>query len=241
MSEDRTQTVAPQHPEVAKALENITIHTRVTDQGLAPEGEELEEMVGRVPVLAPFGSNPYAGVVAVLDWDHSLPSEYMILRIYAAYSGHEFRKLETQLRGRRQQIAADNLYPEFDVPDMGELECSESYAALMRIGGEGTFEDFRFSAPWRKEVRAPQARQAISAVKKLDSYKKAFRQRDNDALGSAVVVGWSPPCLAHSDAWAVEVWLLIEFDGAAGRSMVFMVDSESFEISREYVTDVHLA
>ena len=66
MSEDRTQTVAPQHPEVAKALENITIHTRVTDQGLAPEGEELEEMVGRVPVLAPFGSNPYAGVVAVL-------------------------------------------------------------------------------------------------------------------------------------------------------------------------------
>ena len=86
----------------------------------------------------------------------------------------------------------------------------------------------------------PLARAALSAVKQLESYQEAYRKRQNDALGSAVVVGWVPPCLAHSSAWAVEIWLVVEFDGQVGKARVFMVDSENLEITREYMTEVHV-
>ena len=102
------------------------------------------------------------------------------------------------------------------------------------------FEEFRFFSDWRKEVRPPVARAALSAVKQLDSYQEAYRARQNDALGSAVVVGWVPPCLAQSKAWAVEIWLVVEFDGQVGKAKVFMVDSESLEVTREYLTEVHV-
>jgi hypothetical protein len=46
--------------------------------------------------------------------------------------------------------------------------------------------------------------------------------------------------LAHSSAWAVEIWLVVEFDGQVGKAKVFMVDSESLEVTREYLTEVHV-
>jgi hypothetical protein len=55
------------------------------------------------------------------------------------------------------------------------------------------------------------------------------------------VVGWAPPCLAEAENWAVEVWLVVEFDGQSGRAMVFMVDNETMEVTREYMTEVHVA
>jgi hypothetical protein len=163
-----------------------------------------------------------------------------VLRIYAAYSDHEAKAVETQIRAREARVSADNLYPEFDLPDFAEIEASEAYAGVFRPG-RSKFEDFRFFASWRKEVRQSVARSAVAAVKQLDSFKRALADRKNDALGSAVVVGWAPPCLGHADHWAVEVWLLTEFDGQAGKAMVFMVDSETETVTREYETDVHLA
>ena len=52
-----------------------------------------------MPELAPYGSNQYAAVRAVLDWDHQIPSDYMLLRIYTAYSRHEARLLDTHRPG----------------------------------------------------------------------------------------------------------------------------------------------
>jgi hypothetical protein len=224
--------------KVRAALREPELHVRAADQGI--ELDDLEELLESVPELMPFGSNKYVEVRAVIDWDHQLPSQHYVLRIYAAYSDHEARSMETQFRGRESQIEEDNLYPEFDVPDFSEIEASEAYAGVFRPDSE-KFEDFRFFAPWRKEVRQSVARSAVAAVKELDTFKSALKSRKNDALGSAVVVGWAPPCLGHSDAWAVEVWLLTEFDGQAGKAMVFMVDSESEKVTREYETDVHLA
>jgi hypothetical protein len=62
-----------------------------------------------------------------------------------------------------------------------------------------------------------------------------------EGLGAAVVVGWAPPCLAHSSSWAIEIWLITEFNGQSGKAHVFMVDSEAQKITREFETDVHLA
>ncbi len=224
---------------VKQAFEELRVHVRLGEQGIGAELGFAKRLHALVPALAPFGSNQYAVVRAVLDWDHQIPSDYALLRIYAAYSKHEARLLDTQIRARDQAIANDNVYPEFDLPDYGDLDASETYIAVLRPDGD-EFEEFRFFSDWRKEVRPPVARAALSAVKQLESYQEAYRKRQNDALGSAVVVGWVPPCLAHSSAWAVEIWLVVEFDGQVGKARVFMVDSESLEVTREYLTEVHV-
>lgn len=225
---------------LAKAARSPIIHPRVREQGLAPEGDQIEELARAIPRLRPFGSNHYASVRVILDWDHRLPVELVVLRVYAAYSGHEARALDTRMRAREQAIDADNLYPEFDLPDYGEIDASEAYAGVIKPGSFD-IHDFRFFSPWRKEVRHGLAREAVSAVKRLDAYKEAYRRRNNEALGGAVVVGWAPPCLAESEDWAIEVWLLTEFDGQGGKALVFMVDADAKSVTRQYFTDVHLA
>lgn len=224
---------------VEDAFNDLRVHVRLQEQDIATSEDFRTKLHDSMPELAPYGSNQYAAVRAVLDWDHQLPTEYMLLRVYTAYSRHEARLLDTQIRARDQAIATDNVYPEFDLPDYGDLDASETYIAVLRPGS-AEFEEFRFFSDWRKEVRPPVARAALSAVKQLDSYQDAYRARQNDALGSAVVVGWVPPCLAHSTAWAVEIWLVVEFDGQVGKAKVFMVDSESLSITREYLTEVHV-
>ncbi|MFO7565412.1 MAG: hypothetical protein R6X02_22415 [Enhygromyxa sp.] len=229
----------PPEKLVADAFADLRVHVRLQEQGVASSAEFRKRLQESTPELIPYGSNQYAAVRAVLDWDHQIPSEYMLLRIYTAYSRHEARLLDTQIRAADQAISADNVYPEFDLPDYGDLDASETYIAVLRPDSP-EFEEFRFFSDWRKEVRPPVARAALAAVKQLDSYQEAYRARQNDALGSAVVVGWVPPCLAHSSAWAVEIWLVVEFDGQVGKAKVFMVDSESLAVTREYLTEVHV-
>lgn len=229
----------PPEKLVTEAFTDLRVHVRLQEQGVAKAEDFRKRLHAAVPELVPYGSNQYAAVRAVLDWDHQIPSEYMLLRIYTAYSRHEARLLDTQIRARDQLIASTNVYPEFDLPDYGELDASETYIAVLRPDSP-EFEEFRFFSDWRKEVRPPVARAALSAVKQLDSFQDSYRSRQNDALGSAVVVGWVPPCLARSAAWAVEIWLVVEFDGQVGKAKVFMVDSESLEVTREYLTEVHV-
>lgn len=222
------------------AFADMRVHVRLRDQKLGPDDEETRALLLRnLPGLRPFGGNQYAAMRVILDWDHQLPSQAVLLRVYAAYSGHEARLLDTQIRARAQQIEAGNLYPEFDLADYGDLDASETYVGVLRPG-QWQLEDLRFFSPWRKEVRHGVAQAAIAAVRKLDAFKRAYRKRNNEALGGPVVVGWAPPCLADAEHWAVEVWLLTEFDGQGGKAMVFMVDSETHQVGRTYLTDVHL-
>lgn len=229
-----------QHPAVVRALENLLVHQRLKDQSLAPSPAQLAKIAEALPHLRPFDSRDYKMVRAVLDWDHQLPSAYLVLRIYCAHSEHEAKLLRAQFADRDKEIERDNLFPEFDLPDYGEFDAGETYIAGMNPHTY-ELEEFRFFADWRREMRNATSRAALAAVRKQESFRRAYEARENEALGGAVVVGWAPPALAHSDNWAIEVWLVTGFDGATGRARVFMVDAESREVCREYETDIHIA
>jgi hypothetical protein len=218
----------------------LKVHVRIKDQGKAPTEEQLVLLADTIPDVVAFGENSFAGVRAVLDWDHQIPSKYVLLRILASYRAGDLERLDAMLEDRDEEIAEGNLYPEFDVPDYGDIDASESYVALMTPGSV-EIEDFRFMSTWRKQVRPAVADLAVDTVKNTPSYQRAAASRSGDGLGGPVVIGWAPPCLANTSAWAVEIWLLTEFDGHQGKARVFMVDLDSKSVTREFDTDVQLA
>ena len=231
---------ARQDPSVVRALENILVHQRLKDQSMGPTPKDIAHLIESFPVLVPFDGRDYKLVRAVLDWDHQLPSGYLVLRVYCAHTEHEAKMLRAQFDEREREITRDNLFPEFDLPDFGEFDAGETYIAGVN---PATFEleEFRFFADWRREMRNATSRAALSAVRKTTTFREAYEQRQNDALGGAVVVGWAPPSLAESADWAIEVWLVTGFDGSTGRARVFMVDVENDSVCREYETDIHIA
>lgn len=226
---------------VRKALrDELKIHVRIQDQDNAPSSAQLTKLAEALPDVIAFGENSFHAVRAVLDWDHQIPSQYSLLRILGCYRALDLERLDALIEDRDEEIAEGNLYPEFDVPDYGDIDGSESYVALLRPGSD-EIEDFRFMSSWRKQVRPAVAELAVETVKHTPSYQRAASSRSGDGLGGPVVIGWAPPCLANTSQWAVEIWLLTEFDGHQGKARVFMVDLEDKTVTREFDTDVQLA
>jgi hypothetical protein len=221
-------------------IDELKVHPRIKDQGHEPDSLTRRTLADTLPELSAFGGKAFASVRAVLDWDHQLPSQYYLLRVLASYDQRDRERVEAVVEDRDEEIAETNLYPEFDLPDYGEIDASESYVAVLRAGTT-TLEDFRFLSPWRKQVGPAIADTAIKTVTRSPSYQRAAASRRTDGLGGAVVIGWAPPCLAETENWAIEIWLLTEFDGHMGKARVFMVDPEAREVTREYETDVQLA
>lgn len=221
-------------------LEELKVHPRIGGQGNAPTAEQLKRLAEGLPDLTAFAEHDFIGVRAILDWDHQIPSTFGLLRIFCCYDERALQRVDAVIADRDEDIAETNLYPEFDLPDYGEIEASENYVALLRPGSTD-IEDFRFMSNWRKQVGVGVADIAVDTVKRSEAYKKVVKSRATDGLGGPVVIGWSPPCLANTDDWAIEVWVLTEFDGHSGKARVFMVDTESRVISREFETDVQLA
>lgn len=218
----------------------LKVHVRITDQGNGPDEARRRQLADSLPDLLAFGEHAFHGVRIVLDWDHQIPSQYMLMRIIACYDAKQLEQVDAMLHDRDEEIGESNLYPEFDVPDYGDIDGNESYVALLRPGSLEV-EDFRFMSNWRKQVRPAVADLAVETVKSSPSYGKAASRRSGEGLGGPVVIGWAPPCLANSSAWAVEIWLLTEFDGHQGKARVFMVDLDRKEVTREFDTDVQLA
>lgn len=226
---------------VRNAMRNeLKVHVRIKDQGNDPDEEQRRALADALPDLVAFGENVFHGVRIVLDWDHQIPSQYMLMRIIGCYDAKELERVDAILEDRDEEITEVNLYPEFDVPDYGDIDGNESYVALLRPESMEV-EDFRFMSNWRKQVRPVVADRAVDAVKASPGYAKVTARRASDGLGGPVVIGWAPPCLANTDSWAVEIWLLTEFDGQQGKARVFMVDLERREVTREFDTDVQLA
>jgi hypothetical protein len=226
---------------VKKAVvDELTVHPRIRDQGHEPDEDTRRKLSDVLPKLSAFGGKAFKSVRAVLDWDHQLPSQYYLLRILASYDDRDRERVDAVVDDRQEEIDETNLYPEFDLPDYGEIDASESYVAVLRAGTT-TVEDFRFLSPWRKQVGPAIADVAIKTVTRSQNYQRAAASRRTDGLGGAVVIGWAPPCLAETENWAIEIWLLTEFDGHMGKARVFMVDPEARAITREYETDVQLA
>ncbi|MDC0718033.1 hypothetical protein [Nannocystis bainbridge] len=231
----------PDDPALVRAavLQRLKVHVRIAQQGLAPTPDQRRRLAASLPELVAFGDRRYAQCHAVLDWDHRLPSDAAVLRLYLSYTDREAGAIESALKSRDREIDAGNLYPEFDVPDYADVDASESYVAVLK---PGTHEvgDLRFFSDWRKGVHQSVAREAVAAVRTSPSYERSMRERSHDNLGPPVVIGWTPPCLAQSKHWAIEVWLLVDFDGHVGRAHVFMVDSKSHLVTREYFTEVQI-
>lgn len=235
--EDRQDDIALVRHAITQT---IKIHPRISDQGHAPDASGLAELAAAVPALSAFGNKSFSSVCAILDWDHQLPSQFHLLRVLASYDKRDEERVRAVVEDRDDEISETNLYPEFDLPDYGEIDASESYVAVLRAGTTKV-EDFRFLSSWRKQVGSAVADLAVKTVTRSPNYQRAAAARRTDGLGGAVVIGWAPPCLANTDNWAVEIWLLTEFDGQTGKARVFMVDPERKEVTREYDTDVQLA
>lgn len=238
-----SHSTARQHDidRVRHALQHeLKVHVRIQDQGHAPDPEARRRLAQVLPDLSAFGEHSFTAVRAVLDWDHTIPSQYVILRILCCYDTAARDRIDTRLAARDREIEAGNLYPEFDVPDYGDIEGSETYLAVLRPGSSEV-EDFRFISPWRKQVENTKAEAAIRIVRENEGYQRAADGRTTSGLGGPVVIGWAPPCLGDTENWAVEIWLLTEFDGQSGKARVFMVDVDRAVVSREFDTDVQLA
>jgi len=220
--------------------QELKVHPRIVDQGHSPSDTALADLASSLPPLSAFGTKAFSSVQAILDWDHQLPSQFHLLRVLASYDKRDEERVHAVIEDRDDEIIETNLYPEFDLPDYGEIDASESYVAVLRAGTTKV-EDFRFLSSWRKQVGGAVADLAVKTVSKSPSYQRAAASRRTDGLGGAVVIGWAPPCLANTENWSVEIWLLTEFDGQTGKARVFMVDPERKEVTREYDTDVQLA
>jgi len=220
-------------------LQRLKVHTRVAQQGLGPTPDVRKKLAASLPDILAFGDRRYAAAHVVLDWDHRLPSEALLLRLYLSYTDREAADVENAFKARDREIDGGNLYPEFDVPDYGEIDASETYVGLVRPKGNEV-EELRFFSDWRKSVQQPVVRDVLAAVRGHAGYERSMRERSHDNLGPPVVIGWTPPCLANSKHWAVEVWLLVDFDGHMGRAHVFMVDSKLRNVTREFFTEVQI-
>lgn len=221
-------------------LNNLKVHVRLTDQGHNPSEEQLRALAASLPPLSAFSDHRFRSVRVVLDWDHQLPSQYVLLRIFGCYDDESDRHVERLIASRDAEIGEMNLYPEFDLPDYGEIEGSETYVGVLKPG-TATFEDFRFLSGWRKQVEPFVADAAVRCVRAYEGYQKAAASRASEGLGGPVIIGWAPPCLAETEDWAIEIWLLTEFDGQTGKARVFMVDPANEKVTREFTTDVQLA
>lgn len=223
--------------QVARLREGLTIHPRHFDQGRHDDDEQVTAALEAVPLLTPFGGNSLDSLTAILDWDHRIPSKFITLRVLASYSSHETRRVQTQIRARLQGIEADNLFPEFDVPDFDDLTASEIYQ-LVFDAERLELLDTRFDSTWRKQVNNDDVKTAVGILSEHVPFKRAHSQRRSDAFGGPILMGWCPPCLAQSEHWGIEFWLVTEFDGQSGSALVCIVDIETGVVSKHYMTDV---
>lgn len=241
MSRNDAERRAADAERVRQAVqEQLEVHVRIADQGHAPSDDDRKRIAAKLPDLSAFGSASFHAVRAILDWDHQIPSQYTLLRILCCYDRETTERVDLRITTRDEQIDEANLYPEFDVPDYGEFEGSETYIAVLRPGTT-EIEDFRFQSAWRKDVEPGTADLAARIVRLDENYQRAAAARQTTGLGGPVVIGWAPPCLAHTDGWAIEIWLLTEFDGQSGKARVFMVDLDEARVTRDFETDVQLA
>lgn len=160
----------------AALIQRLKVHTRVAQQGLGPTPDQRKKLAASLPDILAFGDRRYAAAHVVLDWDHRLPSNATLLRLYLSYTDREAADVENTLKARDREIDASNLYPEFDVPDYGDVDASETYVGLVRPGGLEV-EELRFFSDWRKSVQQPVVRDVLAAVRSHAGYERSMRER----------------------------------------------------------------
>jgi hypothetical protein len=215
----------------------LQLHPRVVHQQIATTPEEVAQLEEALPRLVSFSAPGYYGFLPVLDWDHRLPSRVAILRVYAYYGEMTYRAGEAELSARTELIAAQDKYPEFDVPDFGGLSADEAYEG--EVDPSSQLQQLRLVSSWRRDINPAEARAAVQVVRRSEEFKQVVTQakRRPDYLGDLEAVSWTPPCETGHKRWTVDVWYLMDLDAAMGRGRSFLVDPKRKRVIglREFV------
>jgi len=207
----------------ALVAEEIRVHPRVAYQGLFADESSAAKLAVSLPPLPSF-RQPYAGAIAIVDWDHKLPSQTLALRVYGYYREDSLEAGLEAYDDRLEQIAERDRYPEFDVPDFDSLAADEAYEIELSPGG--TVGRCRLTSAWRRTIASADAATAVALASKSPDFEKlvASTQSRPSYLGELEAVSWTPPCESQHERWTLDVWYLLAFDGRVGTGRSFLVD-----------------
>jgi hypothetical protein len=215
----------------------LRIHTRCRQQGMTEE-RVREILASSLSQVLPFDGRQVAGCIAVLDWDHRLPSKVLVIRLHVCYEEPDLDQCRRELERRDRQIAERDFFPEFDVPDYAGLPGDELYE--VDLTGELALEGIRFVSSWRRDVDDQKAIMAVRVVRRSREFEEVQRQElgRSPSLGDLEAVAWTPPCESGQPGWTLDVWWLTSFDGRMGKGWSFLVDLSGEEhrvvTSREF-------
>jgi hypothetical protein len=206
---------------VKKAL---MLHPRVAYQGLQRDEAARERIAAALPPFVPFRGE-YHSMLAILDWDHRLPSRGLVLRINGFYSADAAAAGRASMDQRLAEIDSRDRFPEFDVPDFEGLIADEAYEAAVTL--DGVVSEWRFTSTWRRDVTPQDGKVAVETARRSDAFKLVRSEAVGRPphLGDLEAVGWCPPCESQHPRWTMDVWYLTSFDGQVGKGRSLLVDT----------------
>jgi hypothetical protein len=209
---------------------SLRSHPRVAYQGLFIDPIVRERMLSTLPALLPFKNRRFHGALAILDWDHSLPSRRHPLRIYTYYDAESLALGEESFDDRLEDIAVRDHFPEFDVPDFGDLPADEAYEA--EVEPAGVVVGCRLTSSWRRDVSPADGKIAVSVARASAEFARvAASSTDRPRfLGDLDAVSYTPPCETGHNRWTIDVWYLLAFDGRIGSGRSLLVDPEERKV-----------
>jgi hypothetical protein len=214
-----------------KILKTMRVHPRVAYQGFFADDIARDRLGAALPELVPFRQS-YLAAIAIVDWDHRLPSKLLTLRLYLYYDEWTYAEGEGAYDQRLEDIGARDRFPEFDVPDFSELPADEVYEAEVQTdGGIGAW---RLTSPWRREVPTHEGNAAVTVARTSPEFARisaASLDRPRH-LGDLEAVSWTPPCESGHPRWTLDVWYLLAFDGRVGSGRSLLVDLADKQVIR---------
>ena len=159
-------------------LSDIRSHPRVAYQGMMAERPQLERLISQLPPLTFFRSQ-YHGCLAIIDWDHRLPSKRLVMRIFGYYDQNTLEAGWEAYDDRLEAIGDADKYPEFDVPDFDHLAADEAYEVEMTTDGE--LGKARLTSAWRRDIARKDSKIAVDTVRKSDEFKKLKKESKSRA------------------------------------------------------------
>jgi hypothetical protein len=208
-------------------------HSRVELQGLLASDEEKTKLASALPVFLPFRGKTYKSVLWVADWDHRLPSQNVVMRLYAYYGSGGKNTAEDSFSERQAQITSETIFPEFDVSDYSGLPADEVYECERTIAGD--LKGFHLVSEWRREIDPTQGRKAEQIVRSSQHFREIASQTRArpPGLGDLEAAEWSPPSESGHKGWGLDVWYLRAFNGMVGEGTAFLVDLEAGMVVRQ--------
>jgi hypothetical protein len=211
-------------------VRDLLRHPRVVHQGLFANAADREKLVDVIPAFTPFRGDGYAFVTWVLDWDHRLPSKELVLRLYVYYTAEARERGRRERQDRETEIAREDLFPEFDVPDFAGVFADEAYEAELSL--EGVPTKFRRVSEWRRQIEPRLGSQAETIVRKSTEFRELASKLPlrSQGLGDLEAAEWAPPSESGHSRWGIDVWYLRSFNGMVGEGTAFLVDVQDARV-----------